>query len=600
MGQINDTELQAMGYKKKFDYSQYSHDNDVNVIPKKDFKRLIRDTFKTITEVVKETYGPYGSTYTLNEMNQTSSTKDGYNTFEGIHFSHQYKQMVKLTIGKICSRVNEVVGDGTTSCLLLADKIFDSISETLRTPEDERLLDGILTDIQKFFNDSLDFGEDYNYIQPLTQRSLESVIMMASNHDKRLRDTLIEALNVQYDEDSLVTSINNVSIQTRIDQSVSTKYEILKMPGKYRVEVGMFPNDIASLLEKKKVVIVAYDHNFNEADWTSFITAYKEKYCLNKPTKVLNADGTLTDNTVNDISRPIVLICATNFNQRVIDDYITTFLKGETMYGRTHNLVPVTIKGSYARNEVRDLAAVANVSCHTVYTPTIKFEDFDQFTTVSVFNNDCLCMYDVTPPTEYIEALNIDMLNDDSSSRRILMKKRIDAMLMVKSDTTINLTVPNSLEQKMIEDKIDDCISIIESAFEHGCVPNLFKFAHTILKMYKTNDDERTKMVVDAIISSIEGLFNDVWISKYGEDENLISTCDERLHQFYEGDFDKSYDVIKDTFVDLEALSTSVQYDIEVVCATLEIVKFLLTSRGLIFDSCLLQMHGDNGTYVPV
>jgi hypothetical protein len=57
---------------------------------------------------------------------------------------------------------------------------------------------------------------------------------------------------------------------------------------------------------------------------------------------------------------------------------------------------------------------------------------------------------------------------------------------------------------------------------------------------------------------------------------------------------------VEDTFVDVESLSTSVQYDIEVICATLEIVKFLLTSRGLIFDSCILQMHGDKGTYVPV
>lgn len=599
MGQLNETELRAMGYEQKFDYSQFSHDNDINVIPKKDFKRLIRDTFKTITTVVKETYGPYGSTYTLNELNQTSSTKDGYNSFEAIHFSHQYKQMVKLTIGKICSRVNEVVGDGTTSCLLLADKIFDSIDETLKTPEDERLINDILTDVQKFFNDSLAFATDYDYIKPLNHESLESVLMMASNHDKKLRDTLIDALDVKYDSDGSVTSINNINVQTRIDQSVSTKYEILKMPGDYRIEVGMFPNDIALLLEKQNVVIIAYDHNFSEADFTSFITTYKDKYCLNnKAHKILNTDGTLSDESgANEIPRPIVLLCATNFNQRVIDDYMTAFLKGEAIYNRSHNIIPVTVKGVYARNEIRDLAAVAGIPCHTVYTPTIKFEDFDKFTTVTVFNNDCLCMYDVKPPANYIEALNIDMKNEETSSRRIQMKKRIDALMMTKSDTTINLTVPNSLEQKMLEDKIDDCVSIIESAFEHGCVPNLFKFAHTILKMYKTIDD-RTATVIDSIIKSIEGIFTDVWISKYGDDENLITERTNRMTSFYES-YDVSYDIINDEFIPLEKLSTSVQYDVEVVCATLEIVKFLLTSRGLIFDSCLLQMHGDNGRYVP-
>jgi hypothetical protein len=174
------------------------------------------------------------------------------------------------------------------------------------------------------------------------------------------------------------------------------------------------------------------------------------------------------------------------------------------------------------------------------------------------------------------------------------MKKRIDAMTMAKSDTTINLTVPNSLEQKMIEDKIDDCISIIESAFEYGCVPNLFKYAHKILNMYKS--DEHSSVVVEKIISSIEGIFTDVWVSKNGSFDEL---CNERLKSYYDS-YDCSYDVLEDTFCDISSLATSVQYDIEVVCATLEIVRFLLTSRGLIFDSCLLQMHGDNGTYVPM
>lgn len=598
MSQLNETELQAMGYKQKFDYSQYSHDNDVNVIPKKDFKRLIRDTFKTITEVVKETYGPYGSTFTLNEMNQTSSTKDGYNTFEAIHFSHQYKQMVKLTIGKICSRVNEVVGDGTTSCLLLADKIFDMIGDTMKTPEDERLLSDIIDDIKKFIYDSTTFASDYDYIRPLTQQSLESVIMMASNHDKRLRDAIVNALDVKYDSESNVTSINNVVVQSIVDQGSPTKYEILKMPGKYRVQAYTDPNAIAKLSDKTKVVMIAYDHNFTDTDVDKFLTAYKDTYCLNKPVAHLNDDGTLSKNNTVEIERPIIVLCATSFNQSTVDQFLVPWLKLERQQKRDHNIILMQIKGVYPRNEIRDLAAVCSIKEHTMFDPVIKPEEFIKFNTISIFNNNCLCVYGVDPPTEYIEALNIDMLNDDSSTRRKLMKERIDALAMGKQDTTINLTTSNSLEDKMIVDKINDCLSIINSAYEHGCVPNLFKYAHTVLKMYKTMDD-RTKAVVDSIIKAIEGIFTDVWISKYGENAKEDPLCEVRINEFYKN-YNNSYDIINDYFVDIESLATSVQYDIEAICATLEIVKFLLTSRGLIFDSCLLQMHGDKGTYVPV
>ena len=78
-----------------------------------------------------------------------------------------------------------------------------------------------------------------------------------------------------------------------------------------------------------------------------------------------------------------------------------------------------------------------------------------------------------------------------------------------------------------------------------------------------------------------------------------MTDLNQHRDEFYKT-YNVSYDIIKDKFIPMESLATSVQYDVEVVCATLEIVKFLLTSRGLIFDSCLLQMHGDKGTYVPV
>lgn len=598
MAQMNDTELQAMGYKQKFDYSQYSHDNDVNVIPKKDFKRLIRDTFKTITETVRETYGPYGSIYTLNEMNQTSSTKDGYNTFEAIHFSHQYKQMVKLMIGKICTRVNEVVGDGTTSCLLLAEKIFDAIGESMKTPEDERRLEGIIDDIQKFFNDSLTFGHDYEIIKSLDQHALESVIMMASNHDKRLRDTIVYALDVKYDAGGNVLGINNVVVQSTVEHGSSTKYDILKMPGKYRARVYTDPGSISKLSDKTKVVMLAYDHNFNDTDFEKFICAYKDNYMLNKPVAHLNDDGTLSKNPIAEKERPIIVLCATNFNQATIDQFLMPWLKLERQQKRDHTIVLATIQGVYPRNEIRDLAAVCKIKTHGIYDPNIKFEEFDKYNNISIFNNNCLCVYDVEPPVHYIDSLNIDMMNEESSARKKVLKERIDALTMAKNDTTINLTVPNTLEEKMVIDKINDCLSIINSAYEHGCVPNLFKYAHTILQMYKPEDD-RTANIVSSIIKSIEGIFMDVWNSKYASDPEFIDEGMKRMNEFY-SDYMKSYDIINDTFVDVESLATSVQYDVEVVCATLEIIKFLLTSRGLIFDSCLLQMHGDRGTYVPV
>ena len=91
-------EMDMAGYKPMYDYTQYSHDNHVNVIPEINFKRLVSDTFKVITDTLRKTYGPYGSTILIASANTVTSTKDGHNVFEVMGFSHHYKKMVYLAI----------------------------------------------------------------------------------------------------------------------------------------------------------------------------------------------------------------------------------------------------------------------------------------------------------------------------------------------------------------------------------------------------------------------------------------------------------------------------------------------------------------------
>ena len=123
-------ELQMAGLKKQYDYTDFAHNAHVNVIPEADFKRLVSDTFKTITFVLKQTYGPYGASGIISDHADTTTTKDGYNVFQSIGFQHAYKRKVYLAINKIITRVNRTVGDGTTSCILLAEKIFNNLEGT--------------------------------------------------------------------------------------------------------------------------------------------------------------------------------------------------------------------------------------------------------------------------------------------------------------------------------------------------------------------------------------------------------------------------------------------------------------------------------------
>ena len=95
----NENDLISMGYSKHYDYTQYSHDNKINIIPESDFRKLTGDVFKIIADNLKQTYGPYGSIWTLTSTTaETSSTKDGYNAFRAMKFSDRNMHQVYLTI----------------------------------------------------------------------------------------------------------------------------------------------------------------------------------------------------------------------------------------------------------------------------------------------------------------------------------------------------------------------------------------------------------------------------------------------------------------------------------------------------------------------
>lgn len=588
-------EMELNGYRRKFDYTQFSKDNDVNVIPASDFKRLTRDTFKTLAEILKETYGPYGSTYTLNESNVTTSTKDGNNTFEAIRFSHQYKQLVKLTIGKICNRVNDTVGDGTTSCILLADEIFNKITSeayALADADEIRTMLESINTIQKYMTTPSNVD---GYIHKLNKASFNSVVQMAANHDKKLTAIIKDALNPKYAEDGdTIIAIDNVISESQVDQGCSAKYEILHLPGDYRVRIKPDVDIVTNFSEKSDAVILLYDHNFGLNEWDRFLGTYGAD--LGKKNVVLNDDGTLS-RVEEEKQRPTIIIISTAIAPEIKERIVPAWFQQQKLMKNTHNIKFCLIDGDNKVNEIRDLAAATNRPVHTLMNIDIHDDELSTFNTIKVINNNCLCLFGLTPPEKYIEKLILEAEADDSNVRRDLMLERARALKMNAHDSIINFTAPSTLEQKMIDDQITDCICIIKSAFTYGVVPNLFKYGYNKLNDF-INDEKQNavdKKFATIIRDSIKKLFEYIWESKYAKSSKSTAAS----NYFYaEEGLELSYDIITSTEVNTDTLATSTQYDVEVINATLDIIKYLCTSRGLIFDAGLLQIHGDHGRYV--
>ena len=579
---MNETEMEMNGFVKVYDYSQYAHDNNVNVIPEQDFKRLVSDTFKTITDTMRTTYGPYGSSVIISDQSETTTTKDGYNVFQALGFNHAYKRMVYLAIKNIIERVNRNVGDGTTSCILLAEKIFNSLNNIIATPDDKRQILEILSKIEKYLQDTRYIKTDTEdgIIKPLTKDSLKNLILLAANYDEELSTMIYEALSPVCNDDGVVTSVRHVVADSDIslDADSNAVYSYDFLPGDYRVNVNMGIESKMMLATPTKIRCVLYDHAFNQTDWKNFIRDWD-----NEPT----------------------LILARTFTRGFMDGEWMDYLK-ETQFAKkvgkgdgTVKLLLGEIHGDFVQNEIKDLAFIIQTEPRGVHATVVDHSTLP-IVTAQVYKGNCLAFHDVSVDADtiqdYVEKLTMEM-NDDTSHSYVKEKEyrsRIKAVMMLTQDTLLTVKCGTSLEAKLIMDKIDDCISIVDSAINSGIVPNMLSYVHKRLKrMTFDNNSTLGNRVVSGILKSIEGLFKDIWISKYGS-----GSTDEfkTITEFYI-DMNCSYDIITNSYVHTEKLPTSAQYDLEVVVAALSIVKYLLTGRALVFDAHILPAVNDVGHY---
>ena len=584
---MSNQELEVAGYQRVYDYTQYSHENHVNVIPEADFKRLVEDTFKTITNTLRSTYGPYASTVMISDQNETTTTKDGYNVFESIYFSHAYKHKVYIALKQIIDRVNKRVGDGTTSCILLAEKIFHELEKVANTPDEKMSLIKVLNKIEKNLQSSeeMEKNKSDKVIGDLTQKALEGLIAMAGNYDDELTNVIRESLDPviedKYDDITnknipVVTSIRNVVVDAHIErdgESITT-YDIDYLPGDYRIRIHM--EDEAALLfeQPRNIKVALYDHAFNASDWNFFMKDY------DKETETL--------------------ILARDFNRDFLNNDYVRYCKKRELAQAGIPIILCQVKGNYFKNEIADLAAVLNTDTIGLHAKAV---DHNNLPKVKVGVHRGNCMYFFTNgfiPTEYIEHLKNER-DADTSDSMIKMneyKNRINALEQNSKDTLITVKSGTSLELKMISDKIDDCVSIVNSAMEFGIVPNLLQYGYFRINEIKKNcgTDVLTEKVCNGIERSISGLLVDIWESKHGDKyQEKLRQINE---QYYCENLDwVSFDIIKEAYVDMDELPTSSQYDIEVIVAAISIVKYLLTSRAFIFDAHLMTNVNDEGHY---
>ena len=106
-----------------------------NIVPEHILRKAQSRALKTYAKVIEQTYGPYGgyTTYSKTQVDNKSMavsyySKDGLTILKNVEVDQPIEALLKDELIDICANVVKVIGDGTSSAVLLADKIFEGMN----------------------------------------------------------------------------------------------------------------------------------------------------------------------------------------------------------------------------------------------------------------------------------------------------------------------------------------------------------------------------------------------------------------------------------------------------------------------------------------
>lgn len=618
-------------------YMEYSNKNQVNIIPKEDFQGLIQDTFQVVADNMMKCLGPLGSSTNILDGMLTSATKDGWAIFRKIIFHNRYKKMVYNLIQAPCHRLNNTVGDGTTTAIVLTNYIFQHyqarkgvINTTYRLP--------------RTFINAWD---------EMVAKVVDKVRASATSLESIDSDTIYKLAYVTSNgNDAVSKDVAKVYAETnspviKIKPSPTNKSYIEAVVGfdfpANLLDTAYAKNEDLSVTEKGMAVLI-FNHKI-EADFCN-------KFII----------------PINEICKHLgkkLLVIAPFYDQLMANTTLKQYVNYEYQKDRQLNLILTQFPlGKLEPNQLIDLSVIlkahvidqelaANLlqmfeasekdqveiveKMMTVYQDGMD-DAFMHYRTIgtageallSVNNGSIFRVHNIEEDERYNEKLTEakktleEVISNTDNERRPFAFKVAEAQQRVNQLEMKNyiyfVGADSGLQRGMLEDSIDDVIKCIRSAVKHGVVPGcqltIVKAAKELIQEYKDDTSKDAKLRV-AILSIIQDAVINLYQSVlHGPDGfGLIKTLENwEMFDYINQDSlqkvlgmanEKADQIIKESLsvnkvFDLETLEfngniiTSAETDVEVLLAASELIKILISGNQCVFlDNDINESHNE-------
>lgn len=549
-----------------------------NVLNREITNQLILDTFKDISSMLANSLGPYGSTTIIEDQiaNHTIS-KDGYTILNKFKYDNEVSQTVLEIIRKISRSLVREVGDGSTSSIIIASKMYAEIDRILNIIKvSPKIIIKVLKVLEKILEREI--RKRAISINEENFNKIEDIATISNNNDKEL-GKLIADLYKEIGADGFITLENS-----KLSEDY---YEIKKG---YEIPRGYI--DTLFINSKNKVdfegenpLIFICNDSLTEEDM-DFLT---------------NLVGTVT----MKLQKSLVIVA------KDYDSEILNFLKINKIQNRNINVVAIdySLANQNNRETLEDFAVYVDAKIYDKYQmnqpktfdmsllgrceKVLVSEKFSRFINGGGTTEDI---------NERINYLNEELSNLRARDEKIDMSDaifRLQKRISVLSSTIATFYVGGNSEIEkenrkfLLEDSVYSCQSTIRNGYIIGgnlIIPMILnqKSSEIIneIKEVLKNENMEDGLIED-IMAIVDKSFTEGYrtvLKNFKDDNTFIEeTLENCIHN--ESIFNlmtQKYECVDDTTI-INSCST----DIEIMKATFSIIGLLATSNQFISRSII-------------
>ena len=594
-------------------FMEYANYHQCNIIPQEEFEELVTEVFGVIATNISRSLGPLGSSATILNGMMTEATKDGYSILSNYRFNNKYKRLVLNLIKAPCTKMNNTVGDGTTTVIALTNALFQryrnqekSLYSLYRLPREltkclDSVVEEIIEQIQKRAQplDPTNYDKVFNlaYVVSNGNKEVSSQIAKVYAESKspviKLKDSPTNRSYIEAVEGFSFPANAIDSIYVTNEDLSATEQDVMTMLFGQKITRDLLESIIVPVskvahLSQKKLLVIApsYDDYMCETVLGQFANAEIRQFGSVNTLMLQYRMADIEQGQRDDLA---VILRSKTINQLVLNDI------KEAIQLSPEKFVSDAYKDpSSPMYRMLGHADTAFISC----------TNGSIFTSQNIEQDEAYQQALKNAQAELDAVVRSSSMERQSYSHKIYDARARVLQLQMKN-YVYYIGADSELQKQILWDSIEDVVKCMRSAIRCGVVPGCQLTIINVCKKLLNKCDETTPPLRTELLTMIMSACMEVYeMVLHGPDKHGLVKMIKDWNTAYQGDegaaklaataVELGYNIIgrsitENRVFDLETrtfntnIITSAETDVMVLRAATELVKILISGNQCIY-----------------